>query len=798
MDSLKELLLRSLRARLTFGVTAVVLLSTLVLSSAALYLVKRNMQDAIANEQFERTAAIATALDQKFVARKVLLRMFSTGISYEEISEDRLQDYIQAHAGPLRENFDNIAVLDRTGLLVANLNGVAPIRKINVSDRDYFKDTLSSNAGVISQPYQNRVSGKAQIAITQPVIDKAGKIRWVLSGSINLEERNFLGEYADIKFGRTGYMFITTTNGIVVHSPRTSRILKHTNAEGGSNPITDRAIAGFEGMAEGMNRLGVYGLYSFKRLQQTNWIIGSIYPRGEAFVRIERIEHMAWLGALILAILSSGLALFVLHTQMQPLQRLHDHMQQARSENTYVAMDPAPQQREVAEMAATFSQLMFEHQTAQSALRQQEAYLSGVLTHAPDAFISINTEGEITEWNRQAEMTFGWSRAEVLSKHLADFLIPTAAQAAHTAGFGRFVTTGTGRVVNRRIEVDALHRDGRTIPIELSVAAVQKGDRFAANAFLRDISDRRDAASRLAASEKRVRDIADNIPALIGYFDSDLTLQFANKPAQKLFRLDPDKTYTLATALGKSTYDQHAPYIPRVLEGKYTTFEGVSVFDESSHYQAHMVPEKAADGTVTGMYLMTFDVSRLKEVENKLTELSRLDFLTGLPNRRRFTEKLEEALARSKRTGRALALMFLDVDHFKQINDTHGHAAGDLVLIEFSRRLKAAVRETDTVARLAGDEFVVILEGLHGSEESSLVAAKVVQLMQQPMELEEVTLDVRTSIGVAASEAIDPDQVTAFGRLQQVTAEQLLAEADAALYDAKHRGRNGFAVRTLS
>jgi diguanylate cyclase (GGDEF)-like protein/PAS domain S-box-containing protein len=774
------------------GVIAVVLVATLSLATAALFFVKRTMQGSISNEQFERTTAIASALDQKFISRRILLRTFSKSVEIHDFGPvTDVQPFLVSHLAELKESFDNVAFFDRQGNLVANLNDAQRIGKVNIADRDYFKETVQARASVISQPFRNRLTNLAQITITQPVFDRQGEIRWVLSGVINLQEQNFLGELSNTRFGKTGYMFITNTDGIVIDHPRKTRILNPTNAEGGANPVTDRAIAGFEGKAEGMNRVGVYGLYAFKRLQQTNWVVGTIYPRSEAFVEIDAVEHLAWAGALLLTALAGALGFAVLHTQLQPLTRLHDHMQASRERTVYLPMAKPAQQQEIAEMTQTFDSLMVERQLAQHRIEAQETYLRDVLRHAPDAFISIGTAGEITEWNRQAQATFGWTRSEVLGKNLASVLIPQASRDAHAAGLSKFVHSGEGPVIDQRIEVTALHKDGHEIPIELSVAAVRQGTGFVANAFLRDITSRKAAQALLAASEKRVRDIADHVPALIGYFDAGLNMHFANGPARKLFRIDPSRSYDLRTALGDKTFAQHAPYLPQVLSGQQVSFEGVSELDGRLHYQAHMVPDHSPDGTVKGMYIMTFDVSKLKQAEAQLIELSNKDPLTDLPNRRRFLEKLEEALARSKRAGRAMALLYLDIDSFKQINDTHGHAVGDAVLVEFSRRLVLAVRETDTVARLAGDEFVVLLEGLNGTAESELVAGKIVASMQVPMTVESHVIEVTSSVGVAVLEG---SLLRDGPAVAQLGAEELILRADKALYEAKRNGRNRYAL----
>jgi diguanylate cyclase (GGDEF)-like protein len=173
-------------------------------------------------------------------------------------------------------------------------------------------------------------------------------------------------------------------------------------------------------------------------------------------------------------------------------------------------------------------------------------------------------------------------------------------------------------------------------------------------------------------------------------------------------------------------------------------------------------------------------MSEREEADAKLSRLARFDTLTLLPNRLSFNEKLPEAIARSERSGALLALMFLDVDRFKAINDTHGHETGDGVLRLFASRVQSAVRETDTVARLAGDEFVIILEGLHNTTEAETVAGKILTSLHEPFRVGSLTLPVSSSIGIAirATGQLDPDE--------------LLHQADSALYVAKRAGRNRF------
>ena len=155
--------------------------------------------------------------------------------------------------------------------------------------------------------------------------------------------------------------------------------------------------------------------------------------------------------------------------------------------------------------------------------------------------------------------------------------------------------------------------------------------------------------------------------------------------------------------------------------------------------------------------------------------------MTGLGNRRQFDERLEQAIARSRRQGSPLVLMSLDLDKFKAINDTHGHLAGDAVLKAFAERLSTCVRDVDAVARLGGDEFVVLIEDARTPQVAEVIAQKILAVVRAPVVFEGVAIQMGTSIGIAFV-------------LQAASANALLALADKALYEAKSAGRNTWRV----
>jgi diguanylate cyclase (GGDEF)-like protein len=173
------------------------------------------------------------------------------------------------------------------------------------------------------------------------------------------------------------------------------------------------------------------------------------------------------------------------------------------------------------------------------------------------------------------------------------------------------------------------------------------------------------------------------------------------------------------------------------------------------------------------------DISAHKENEERLKFLATHDSLTGLPNRAEFERSCQDALARARRRGLRAAVLYIDLDNFKPVNDTYGHAIGDELLKTIAARMKQAVRETDTVARIGGDEFSVLLADLDGLETGHIVARKLLHLLSQPVMTRRGAHHVGASIGVSTypDDGHDP--------------RALLRLADAAMYRVKQGGRNG-------
>ncbi|QOY96709.1 diguanylate cyclase [Massilia sp. UMI-21] len=332
-----------------------------------------------------------------------------------------------------------------------------------------------------------------------------------------------------------------------------------------------------------------------------------------------------------------------------------------------------------------------------------------------------------------------------------------------------------------RDNVAAIREDGADIDVLRDGRRDEIGE--LASAFHALMDERERAERDRAASEKRLRLITDNLPVLISYIDRDHCFRFGNATFDKWFGVTPDELVgmPLARLMGSETAADIYPHLEQAFSGRSVTHEvRIPVRGDPRILQATYIPDHQPDGSVAGVYALVHDMTHVKEVEEQLLQLARVDTLTGIANRRMFGEALQHALERARRSGKPLALAYLDIDRFKKINDTHGHGVGDEVLKEFARLLAVGVRATDTPARLSGDEFVVILEEIGTRLEAERIAAKIVENMRLPFRTSAGPVQVSTSVGLALSQP----------RQDQ---EQLLAAADSALYAAKGKGRDGYA-----
>lgn len=413
---------------------------------------------------------------------------------------------------------------------------------------------------------------------------------------------------------------------------------------------------------------------------------------------------------------------------------------------------------------------------------------AALFEHATDGLIVLGPDDQLRAANAVACRLLKATEAQLSGLPLG--ALPHGQGAALAAALARWRADETG---GAPLALGLPQPDGASkLPVEIQAASYRDaGRQVLTHLVLRDISARREAEARLQRSEHSLRAITDNMPVLICYLDREHRYRFANATYRDWFGVEPEALIgkRVDDLFPPALYDARRPYMDQAMQtGMRVNYEmEVELDGRHRHMRTTYVPDRAADGSVQGLYVLIQDITDAKDIEARLSRMARFDHLTGLLSRQPFEDRLDEAVRSLQRGAGALALLFIDIDHFKLINDNHGHAAGDVVLKEFARRLQQAVRSTDVVARLAGDEFVVLLERVRDPEQAQAVAAKVCAEMQPAFALGsngDEAVAVTASVGVAWCEAAHPRSPA-----------QMMAAADAALYDAKRSGRNTWRMR---
>jgi diguanylate cyclase (GGDEF)-like protein/PAS domain S-box-containing protein len=352
-------------------------------------------------------------------------------------------------------------------------------------------------------------------------------------------------------------------------------------------------------------------------------------------------------------------------------------------------------------------------------------------------------------------------------------------------------------------EADVSARDLTPFHVEYRIRHPHKGERWIEvrslpqhepdgstlwHGFMHDITVRKQLEAASAVREQEFRALVENSPDFITRFDRECRRIYINPSLAAILKSD------VALGTRPTEYYAHLPQaaeyeacIRHVLEtGEEHPFLFRFPGREGREYSSDMriVPERDSNGAIVGVLAIGRDIGDRLRLEDELQRQASYDTLTGLPNRRMFSDRLREEIVKAGRSGEQLALLFIDLDRFKEVNDTLGHESGDQLLVEAARRIHTCVRESDTVARLGGDEFVAIFPGILDISHLGRVAQNIVDILGQPFHLAGQPAYVSASIGIAGF-PMDAD-----------AAEALLACADQAMYAAKSQGRNGFSFFT--
>ncbi|WP_181358819.1 sensor domain-containing protein [Pseudothauera lacus] len=422
-------------------------------------------------------------------------------------------------------------------------------------------------------------------------------------------------------------------------------------------------------------------------------------------------------------------------------------------------------------------------------LERQRAYLAAVVNHLPQGISVFDETLHLQYWNQGFGEVLGLPPTLLYRGVSFDDLIMVPAQAGEYGPGDPREHVRVRRELALQFKPHRLERtrpNGRTHLVSGEPLFVD-GRVAGFITTYTDITEHRQAQEELARKNATLQTIIDNIPGGVSLFDRDLRLVACNEALKRLLEF-PDELF----ADGLPTLETLMRY--NAERGEYgpgdTEQIVAQLLDRARHPESHQFERTRPDGTVLhiqgqplpdgGFVTIYTDVTEHKRAAAEIEHLAHHDMLTGLANRLWLDARLEQSLADSRRNHHGLAVLFLDLDRFKHINDSLGHHVGDALLVDVANRLRGNVREVDIVARQGGDEFVVVVQAIGGSSDAAHVAVKILEALSAPYLIGGSELHTTPSIGIALFPEDGEDAAT------------LLRNADTAMYHAKALGRANY------
>jgi diguanylate cyclase (GGDEF)-like protein/PAS domain S-box-containing protein len=421
-----------------------------------------------------------------------------------------------------------------------------------------------------------------------------------------------------------------------------------------------------------------------------------------------------------------------------------------------------------------------ERKQLEAETRESHERLRAVIHASPLAIVARDLEGVIRMWNPAAERLFGWTEAEMLE---TDTSITPERLRADSRELRRRAEGGETLWLE---ETRRMRRDGREIDVSLSVAPIYGAEGVVIGTMmtLADISRRKIAEQALRESEEQLRLAMDAAQMGIWYWECEtdrflhsegLSVLFGGRAADPMshYRVFQQRLHAEDRELLEATM-RHA-----IRRGTDFQIDYRVVWpDGSTHWLTNRGQiHRDANGRAQRVIGVAMDITDRKLAEQRIAHMAHHDALTGLPNRVLLRDRIQQAIAHAHREGAQLAVLFLDLDRFKTINDSLGHQLGDRLLQAVASRILVCVREGDTVARVGGDEFVIVIPGVSSSADASAVGAKVLEVLASAFHLAGNDLHVSGSVGISLYPSDGAD------------AETLMRNADTAMYHAKDSGR---------
>ena len=412
-------------------------------------------------------------------------------------------------------------------------------------------------------------------------------------------------------------------------------------------------------------------------------------------------------------------------------------------------------------------------------IKEKEEKFRNIAKASPEAII-VYTEGKITFINERAlSLLKAKSQSQAIGKSILDFVYPSDRKQVEERMRDAIYKEKKEEFIEERL----LNFEGEIIYAETAFAPINDGGKVSVVIMIRDVTTKKRAEKATSESEERFRIIAEHSMDIIKVLDPQGKIIYASPAIEKILG------YPVRKMIGKPFYttihsddmEKARNEFKEMLKTKKYIQINLRRIHQDGHYiwlNTDFVPVLNPEGEVEKIVAISNDITELRKKEKKLAKMAYSDHLTGLPNRRKFMECLQQAIYTSERTGKVTALMVLDCDKFKQINDNFGHDTGDEVIKEFAKRVRTSIRKMDTLSRVGGDEFTIVLPELSHEQDADAISKRIFEEVRKPMYIKGKKLQITVSIGIS------------FYPTNTSNMEELFKEADIALYKAKESGRN--------
>jgi diguanylate cyclase (GGDEF)-like protein/PAS domain S-box-containing protein len=754
----------SLQVRLTLLVVLGLIGSLWSLALIVDHYQEQKLTALLAAQQSATAAYVAADVDTKIRLRIAGLNRTVDGFPVEILEQpDRLAAFLED-----RRAIYNLFDL---GLIVVkpDLSGAfgdfppLPGRRTSSFLLSPFQEVAATAAPAIGPPRLGRFSNKPVVVMAVPIKAADGAVRALLAGVATLDAANFLDSITRPYEGKGDIMVVAPRHDMIVIGTSPAQTLKPLPRPG-EDRLHDRFMAGYEGSGVGVNAEGVEELASAKRIPSAGWLAIARLPTADALAPVHELRSLVFGGSMLLSLLVGAVAIVIVRRALRPLAdaaRTFDAISLGRMPLRAL---PVTGDDEIGCLAESFNRMQARISIETEALRQ-----------CSEAIALVDENLNFRYVNPAFEHLFGYALSELEGRSVA-LLVPKP-EAATDIVEKPIAETFQGERIR-------CAKDGRRISVLLNIAPLRDADGKAAGfvGTMFDLTPVKAAEAALKESESRYRRLINDSPLGVLITQNGL-VRFVNPALLAMFGYREEEVV------------DH-PFLPHVFEEDRAMvadihqrrMRGETVPDNyvcrvvvrSGEVRYWRLAVRTIDWNGPTGHAVVSDITELKQAEERLERAAHFDALTGIPNRVLLADRMRQALAQCSRTGKTMAVCYLDLDGFKPINDNWGHEAGDQLLKEMARRLTACLRAGDTVARLGGDEFVMLLLNLDRIEECEGALLRVLTAIAQPMAIAGQHVTVTASIGVSLypSDAGDTDM--------------LLRHADQAMYMAKEAGRNRY------